>query len=78
MEQSQDAVPAVPNLWLRDVSRSYVQGGQSLDILRNVDLKLMPGQIVALVGPSGAGKTTLLQIAGLLDQPDSGEVLLAG
>jgi len=70
--------PSVPNLELRGVSRSYAQGGQALHILRNLDLQLMPGQIVALVGPSGAGKTTLLQIAGLLDIPDSGDVLLAG
>jgi len=68
----------VPNLELRHVSRSYAQGGQALHILRNLDLQLMPGQIVALVGPSGAGKTTLLQIAGLLDVPDSGDVLLSG
>lgn len=76
--QQEEAPTPVPNLWLRDVSRSYVQGGQSLEILRGIELKLMPGQIVALVGPSGAGKTTLLQIAGLLDRPDKGDVLLAG
>ena len=72
------ASQGVPNLELRRVSRSYAQGGQALHILRDLDLKLMPGQIVALVGPSGAGKTTLLQVAGLLDTPDSGDVLLAG
>mgnify|MGYP001627772299 FL=1 len=47
-------------------------------VLRGINLALKPGEAVALVAPSGAGKSTLLHIAGLLDQPDAGEVQIAG
>ncbi len=47
-------------------------------MLRGVDLDLVPGEVVALVAPSGAGKSTLLHIAGLLDQPDAGQVTIGG
>lgn len=65
-------------LRLKDVRRRFHQGETELDILRGVDLDLPAGEVRALVGPSGAGKSTLLQIAGLLERPDSGEVILAG
>ena len=65
-------------LSLRDVRRRFHQGDVELDVLRGVELDLAVGETRALVGPSGAGKSTLLQIAGLLEHPDSGEVLLAG
>jgi lipoprotein-releasing system ATP-binding protein len=65
-------------LELRSVTRSFVQGGQKLDVLRGLDLKIKPGEIVALVGSSGSGKSTLLQIAGLLDTPTSGEIFIEG
>lgn len=67
-----------PSLEMRSIVREYRQGEAALRVLRGLDLALQPGEIVALVGPSGAGKSTLLQIAGLLDRPDSGEVLFAG
>jgi lipoprotein-releasing system ATP-binding protein len=63
-------------LELRHVVRTFRQAGTPLAVLRDVSLALMPGEIVALVGPSGAGKSTLLHIAGLLERPDGGEVLL--
>jgi lipoprotein-releasing system ATP-binding protein len=69
-----DAIP----LALRGVQRSFVQGDRRLDVLRGVDLELRAGEIVALVGPSGSGKSTLLHIAGLLEQPSAGEVVLDG
>jgi lipoprotein-releasing system ATP-binding protein len=47
-------------------------------VLNGIDLVLRPGEIVALVGPSGAGKSTMLHVAGLLERPDDGEVLIAG
>jgi lipoprotein-releasing system ATP-binding protein len=56
----------------------FRQGDRRLDVLQGVNLAIAPGEIVALVGPSGAGKSTLLHIAGLLEQPDSGEVWLDG
>ncbi len=65
-------------LELRAVERIFQSGGAELPILRGVDLAVRAGEIVALVGPSGAGKSTLLQIAGLLEPPDAGEVLIAG
>jgi lipoprotein-releasing system ATP-binding protein len=65
-------------LRLAGVVKSFRQGDRRLDVLQGVDLAIAPGEIVALVGPSGAGKSTLLHIAGLLEQPDAGEVWLDG
>lgn len=65
-------------LELKDVKKAYRQGENQLEVLRGVNLAIQPGEVIALVAPSGAGKTTLLQIAGLLDRPDSGDVLLDG
>jgi len=73
-----DPASPVQALELRNVVRTFQQGGQELPVLRGVDMTLAPGEIVALVGPSGAGKSTLLQIAGLLERPDSGDVIVAG
>lgn len=65
-------------LELKNVRRSFAQGEQTLEILRGVNLSIARGEIVALLGPSGCGKTTLLQIAGLLENPSSGEVHVNG
>lgn len=67
-----------PPLALRDVRRSYRSGEGHLDVLRGADLRLDAGEIVALVAPSGAGKSTLLHLAGLLEKPDGGAVLVQG
>lgn len=67
-----------PPLILHDVRRSYQQGGRKIDVLSGANLTLQPGMMTALVGPSGAGKTTLLNMAGLLEVPDDGEVIVAG
>jgi lipoprotein-releasing system ATP-binding protein len=63
---------------MKDVRRSFEQGGQRLDVLCGVTLSIRRGEIVALLGPSGSGKTTLLQIAGLLENPNSGDVIING
>ena len=67
-----------PALELRGVRRVFRQGGVELNVLNGVDLALQPGEIVALVGPSGAGKSTMLHVAGLLERPDGGAVLIDG
>jgi lipoprotein-releasing system ATP-binding protein len=69
---------STPPLELRGVRRTYQSGGGSLPVLRGVDLTLEAGEIVALVAPSGAGKSTLLHLAGLLEKPDGGAVVVEG
>jgi lipoprotein-releasing system ATP-binding protein len=65
-------------LRLQGVARTYAQGEGALEVFRNVNLALMPGELVALVGPSGAGKSSLLHMAGLLEAPSAGQVMIAG
>jgi lipoprotein-releasing system ATP-binding protein len=65
-------------LSLKNVQRSFVQGERRLDVLRGASLDLQAGQTVALVGPSGSGKSTLLHVAGLLEKPDKGDVIIDG
>ncbi len=66
-------------LALRGVAKTYNPGRpNAVEVLRGINLRIAKGEVVALVAPSGAGKSTLLHIAGLLDTPDSGEVVLGG
>ena len=65
-------------LSVRDIKKTFMEGGQPLHILRGGGFDLHRGEIVALVGPSGSGKSTLLQCVGLLDKPTGGSILLAG
>ncbi len=67
-----------PTLQLSNVSRIYGSGERALKVFENLSLHVSAGEIVALVGQSGSGKSSLLHIAGLLEQPSSGEVLIAG
>lgn len=67
-----------PRLQLHTVWRGFQTGEARLDILKNTDFAVHPGELVAMVAPSGAGKSTLLHICGLLDRPDSGTVLING
>src|SRR5437588_8868120 len=71
-------MPAGAALELRDVRRVFRLAGTELKVLDGVDLVLRPGEIVALVGLAGAGKSTLLHVAGLLERPDGGAVLIEG
>ncbi len=65
-------------LSVRDVKKTFIEGGQPLHILRGGGFDLRRGEIVALVGPSGCGKSTLLQCVGLLDRPSSGSIMVGG
>ncbi len=69
---------AQPIAALRDLRRSFEQGGQRIDVLRGVNLDVMPGEIVALLGPSGSGKSTMLQAVGLLEGGFEGSITIAG
>ena len=65
-------------LSLKGIEQSFGSGKNKLHVLKGIDFCLQKGQVVALVGPSGSGKTTMLQIAGLLERPAKGEVVLDG
>ena len=67
-----------PALHLQDLRRSYAQGSRVIEVLKGATASLYPGETVALLGPSGAGKSTLLHIAGLLERPDGGVVVIDG
>jgi lipoprotein-releasing system ATP-binding protein len=65
-------------LRLERLERAYTQGNRRIDVLKGATASFYPGEAVALLGPSGAGKSTLLHIAGLLERPDVGRVLIDG
>ena len=65
-------------LQISGLNRSYVTGDKTLDVLKGVELTVMPGEIVGLIGPSGSGKSSLLHAAGLLERPDAGTILIDG
>jgi lipoprotein-releasing system ATP-binding protein len=67
-----------PVLSIRGLERSYVTGAGPLTVLRGVDLDVMPGEIVGLIGPSGSGKSSLLHAAGLLEHPNAGRITIQG
>ena len=67
-----------PVLCLRGVMRSYPSGGRTLEVLKGADLDIYPGEMIGLIGPSGSGKSSLLHAAGLLERPNSGEIVIEG
>lgn len=69
-----------PDLALRldDVHMRFTQGARDLHVLQGASLDIAAGEVVALVGPSGSGKSTLLHIAGLLEKPQSGAIVVSG
>jgi lipoprotein-releasing system ATP-binding protein len=74
----QDTTTTRAVLQLEGLQRTFRQGDREIPVLRGASAALFPGQAVALVGPSGAGKSTLLHIAGLLETPDGGRVVING
>lgn len=69
---------SAPALALREVTRVHGQGDAQVTALHAVSLSVHPGELVAVMGPSGSGKSTLLNLAGGLDRPTSGQVLVRG
>ena len=67
-----------PVLSARGVTRTYDTASGGLTVLKGVDLDVMPGEVVGLIGPSGSGKSSLLHAAGLLERPTSGEIRIDG
>lgn len=63
---------------IRDVSKTYRRGQQSVQVLQHVDLDIAEGDFVALMGPSGSGKTTLLNLVAGLDRPSGGSITIRG
>ena len=73
-----DVVEVNPVVRLRGLRRSFTQGDTVIEVLRGADLDIMPGEIVALLGPSGTGKSTMLQAVGLLEGGFEGSIKIAG
>lgn len=73
-----DRAGGTPVVELTQLTRSFEQGGQRIDVLRGIDLTVQPGEIVALLGPSGSGKSTMLQAVGLLEGGFGGRIVIAG
>jgi putative ABC transport system ATP-binding protein len=78
MPEEEGRGDAMSVLELRQVSKVYGQGAAEVHAVRDVSLDVAPGTMVAVMGPSGSGKSTLLTIAGSLEEPTSGQVLVAG
>ena len=70
--------PPSPAMELRGVTRFFHQGGRRLEVLRDASVAVTNGEALGLTGPSGSGKSTMLHVAGLLERPNGGEVLIAG
>jgi lipoprotein-releasing system ATP-binding protein len=68
----------IPLLQVHDLRHSFLEGDERVNALRGVSFQAIAGELTSIVGPSGCGKSTLLYLLGLLDQPDSGEILIDG
>ena len=77
-KQGREFAGTRPVLQVVSLERTYVQGDRELPVLRGASAEIYEGEAVALVGPSGSGKSSLLHIAGLLEKPGGGSVLLNG
>ncbi len=75
---SPDRSAEVPVFQLRDISRRYEMGGETIHALRDVTLSVYENEYVALMGPSGSGKSTMMNLIGCLDTPNSGSYEFSG
>lgn len=66
----------VPLLQVRNLTHSFLEGEEKVHALRGVSFNANQGEITSIIGPSGCGKSTLMYLLGLLDQPDSGEIII--
>ena len=67
-----------PLIELQGITRSFGEGELAVPVLKGIDLKIWPGEFVAIMGPSGSGKSTLMNILGCLDQPSAGQYRFNG
>jgi len=67
-----------PVIQLQGVTKAYRKGGQELVVLEDLDMEVLRGEFLALMGPSGSGKSTILNLVGGLDTPDAGHVVVVG
>ena len=72
------SAPVSPVLEMTQVSKSYGEGPTAVLALEDACLTVLPGELVAIMGPSGSGKSTMLTIAGTLEEPSAGQVLIDG
>lgn len=78
-QKRKSAIEAIPLIELRGIKRTFVTGGGvEVNALRGIDLKIYPGEFVAIVGQSGSGKSTLMNLLGCLDRPSAGSYYFAG
>jgi putative ABC transport system ATP-binding protein len=78
MTDHKNSTEATPLIRVRGLTKTFTRGGETLDVLKGLDLDVMEGSFEALMGPSGSGKSTLLNLLAGLDKPSGGSIEVAG